>query len=162
MFSASIWLSVICVGLLVGVTFGFRLYFSDKYQTKIARDKVTKYFGFLFERGFTIEKVEYSPNANGAWSVILKSDQCRIRVIKDRGDIYCEVAPEGASNNNFEDLAPMIAQIEKADKNKYYYLKPRQNIDVQLEYYVKLFSVHSEQVITHLKSYPRPYYKTNE
>lgn len=162
MFSASIWLSVICVGLLVGFFLGLKLYFSDKYQTKIAKDKVTKYFGFLFERGFTIEKVEYSPSPNGAWLAVLKSDQCKIRVIQDRGDIYCEVAPEWASDKNFEDLAPMIAQIEKADKNKYYYPKPRQNINVQLEYYAKLFDVHFEQVIAHLKSYPRPHYETNE
>ena len=161
MFSASIWLSVICVGLLVGIVFGLRLYFSDKYQTKIAKDKITKYFDFLFERGFTIEKVEYSPNPNGAWLAVLKSDQCKIRVIQDRGDIYCEVAPAWASDKKFEDLAPMIARIEKADKNKYY-PQTRRNIDIQLEYYAKLIDTHLSQIVILLDSYPKLLYKTIE
>src|SRR5215203_73960 len=82
-------------GLIVSVIFLWtwaKFFFSDKNHKRITENITRKYFGFLFNYGFKIDTTHVN-GPNGAWLVILKSENCKIRIIQDRGDIYWELAP---------------------------------------------------------------------
>jgi len=151
-----IWVIFAFTALLVAFFVWAKFFFSDDNQRKIARDKVEKFFSFLFDYGFKIDTVDYSPNANGAWAVVMKSNKCKVRIIQDRNDIYCEVIPTWISDKKYVDISSIIANSENKDKNLFY-PKARRNIDIQLEFYGKLFYSHYDQVNTFIDNYPKPF-----
>src|SRR5688572_3478456 len=152
-----IWLVLLLTILVISFTIWFKIFFTKEKQTKIAIQKVHKYFRFLFERGFKMQQADYFPEGNGAWTIILESKECKIRVNQDRGDIYFEVAPIWADNKKYQGLSSIIAQFENNYQNIYYRQK-RRNIDSQLEFYAQLLNSYYNQVITRMIGYPKPPY----
>lgn len=148
-----IWLifafAVVFVSFWVWVNF----FFSDENQRNMAQNKVKKYFNFLFDNGFFIDEVNAN-GPNGAWAVVAKSENYKIRIIQDRGDIFCEILPRWS--NKYLDLSSIIASIEKKDE-KLYYLQPNRNIDLQLEFYGKLLYSHNDQVSVFLENHFKPF-----
>lgn len=71
---------------------------------------IKNYFGFLFEKGFNIHHAEYATQCNGSWSVQLKSRDCLIYIVQDRGCIEISFAPlpEIQPYKNPIDLEQMI------------------------------------------------------
>lgn len=151
-----IWVIFALAAVFVFFGVWVKFFFSDDNQRKFARNKVEKYFGFLFAYGFKIDTVDYSPNANGAWAIVLKSDKYKVRIIQDRNDIYCEVIPTWVNGEKYVGISSIIANSENKDKNSYY-PHTRRNIDSQLEFYGKLFYSHYDQVKTFIENYPNPF-----
>ena len=150
-----VWILFVLTGLSV---LWIRFFFSDENQRKIAQNKVEKYFSFLFAYGFKIDTVDYSPKANGAWTVVLKSDKCKARIIQDRNYIYCEVIPTWANDKKYIDISSIIANSENKEKNLFY-PQTRRNIDIQLEFYGKLFHSYYDHVRSFIENYPNPVYR---
>ena len=147
-----IWLiifGVIWVVILIRLA---TFYFSEENQKRIVKNIVKKYFGFLFEHGFSVDE-SYANGPNGAWAVVLKSEICKISIVQDRGYIDCELAPPRVDRRKYLDLPSIIAKIE--DKQTSLYYPKSSNIYHQLDFYSKLFDLHYEEIIAFMKDSSR-------
>lgn len=144
-----VWLIFGFTTLVVLLWIWVKFFFSDENQKRIAENTVKNYFGFLFKYNFSIDTVDAN-GPNGAWSVILKSENCKIRIIQDRGDIYCELAPPKANEKSYSHLFSIIAKIENKQAELYH---PKSNgIHYQLDFYGKLLNSYYEEVIDFMKN----------
>jgi hypothetical protein len=73
----------------------------------IARD-IQRYFGFLFERGYTLNEIFYDSKNFGNWWVVLQSSCCVIFVTQDRSEILLSFASHKSETNNQIALESMI------------------------------------------------------
>src|SRR5688572_14590565 len=56
-----LWIILISIVLIISFFIWVKIFFSKEIQTKIAIQKVNKYFSYLFERGFRMEQADYYP-----------------------------------------------------------------------------------------------------
>lgn len=73
----------------------------------IARD-IKQYFGFLFERGYTINEIFYDSKTFGNWWVVLQSSCCVIIITQDRSEILLSFASHKSETSNQIALESMI------------------------------------------------------
>ena len=71
---------------------------NEQEETTISED-VKHYFGFLFNRGFSIHSVKYIKQYMGYWEIVLKSIDCLIQISNDRGEISLYLRPNFEENN---------------------------------------------------------------
>jgi hypothetical protein len=151
----AIWI-FLTVAIVVIVFFAWAKYVSSpKVQSKIARDTIKKYFGFLFEKGFEIEPTPFIPGPNGAWSMVLISENCKIRVIQDRGDVFCEVKPAWQKSEKYQDIPEIITTVRQ-NLETHYPSKKLRNSSQRFEYYGKLLEKHFDEIIKYIDQLPKP------
>ena len=158
--SAYFWCIPIFVVLIIAFVAWIKFFFSEDNQTKIVTSKIKKYFGFLFEHGFKIDKVDVN-GPNGAWMVVLRSEKCKIRIIEDRSYISCEIAPTWVGDKQYLSLPSILADIESKNK-KSFIVQARKGVNYQLDFYGQLLRSHYNQVSTFIDNYPRPFFTTFE
>ena len=64
----------------------------DREKSAILKD-MEHYFGYLYERGFKIRAIEYSPQFNANWMAKLESSKYAIYITSDRNHILLECSP---------------------------------------------------------------------
>lgn len=150
-----IWIGAILLGLFFLLVMWLRFFFGDKNQRTIVQNKVKRYFGFLFDYGFKIDETDVN-GPNGAWVIVLKTEKCKIRIIQDRNDIFCELMPHRAYHNKYHDLPSILASIEKKGK-PLYYSQTKRTVDLQLEYYGHLLQSNFDKVIPLMENHNDPF-----
>jgi hypothetical protein len=78
------------------------------FHTKRIAKEVQHEFAFLFDRGYTIHKIRYTPEAFGNWDATLESLKCRIIISQDRDQILVSLAPVEAEAYPRVGLEPVI------------------------------------------------------
>lgn len=147
-----IWIAIIFIVLLLSFCVWVSLSFNKKHQIKAAQKRVDKYFGFLYERGFEVQRVDYFPRVGG-WAIILVSKDCKIRIINDRGGIYCELAPILANDKKYLGIYDIVTEIEKQPQN-IKISQVKHDVNSQLDFYGKLLYSYYDQIISFIKSQP--------
>jgi hypothetical protein len=76
------------------------------FLAKIYKD-IENYFGYLFERGFTIRELDCVYENSGHWKIILESEKCTINIYSDRDEIFISLSP--THNREYEiGIEPMV------------------------------------------------------
>lgn len=76
------------------------------------------YFGFLFRRGFKIQRIVSEFNVFvglGNWMVILESNNCRISIIKEQEKIFIDFGLAGTEEENVIGIQGMVFYLTKGD-----------------------------------------------
>ncbi len=110
-------------------------------------EQIKKYFGYLFdEYGFDVIAETYFESF-GNWVVVLQSDDCRVRIIQDRGEVSVAVgplwSPPGWQAGPWFDLAVITAFLTQGKGTLEY--RPGRT-DQQLERLANLLRSHCDQI----------------
>jgi hypothetical protein len=92
-------------------------------------NQVRKHFRYLFDDyGFSVLFEEYSPDIFGNWITLLQSNDCQIRIILDRGQVFIDAGPSLAPNEWF-DLNLITAFLaQEPRKANWQYSLPKESI----------------------------------
>lgn len=74
---------------------------------------IKKYFGFLYEKNYKIQSVDYHPDAFGNWEVLFESSECVIQIAMDRDELFVEFIPLHGGQDNRIGLKSMIYYISQ-------------------------------------------------
>lgn len=92
---------------------------SEIMNINYAMAQIQNHFDFLFRDGFRIAKI-FDKLHFGNWIVVLRSENCIIRIIQDREQLSVEVGPPWASidikdSKHFTDLNLLVDFIENKE-----------------------------------------------
>lgn len=93
-------------------------------------NQVRKHFRYLLDDySFSVLSERYSPDVFGNWITVLRSKDCQIRIILDRGQVFLDAGPSSAPTEWF-DLSVITAFLREGsgDENWAYSL-PEGSID---------------------------------
>lgn len=119
LFQISTYLWFFLIVILISLLVWEKFYLSEGNQTKIILNKVKRHFGFLFTDDFRIDLFNTN-GPDGAWAMRLKSEKYNIRITQNRGDIYCELAPNWVGEHIYLYLSSIIANIENQNADAYH------------------------------------------
>jgi hypothetical protein len=88
----------------------------EKYNLHFVIKDIKKYFGFLFDKGYTITQTYYSYQHFGNWVVTLESQKCKIHLEQDRLELSISFAPRKADTKVEFGLGTMIYFVTKGQK----------------------------------------------
>ena len=55
--------------------------------------EVDRYFGFLYDMGYQVQRTDYHPESSGNWEVVLESKECILEICNDRDEIMVYFIP---------------------------------------------------------------------
>lgn len=101
-------------------------------------DQVEKHFDYLVdEYEFVVVSRETYPPFDNA-EVVLQSKECRIRVVRDRGEVYVSAAPLPPSEECWFDLGIIIDYLTQGGDNSWDFKIPRQDdYDTRIEWQIR-------------------------
>ena len=83
----------------------------DKMKNKkldSVHKEISRYFEFLFDKGYKIRDSEYSPQHFGNWRVTLDSPECVIEIYCDRNELSIAFGSSDVNRKGRIGLEPMI------------------------------------------------------
>ena len=132
--------------IIVIIIIGTVIYFSERLQTFVVNRKIRRYFGFLFEHGFEVDRVYYSSKSFGNWFVELRSGQRLVFIENDRGYVQVVIYPYYEFRKISFELERLIDHITNVNSAK----KPQRektSVDNQLKFFGNTFRIHYDQII---------------
>lgn len=98
-------------------------------------DLIEHYFQYLInDYGFSVIAKEVYPNFDNA-EMILQSNGCRIRVLRERGQVFVDVGPL-PPRNNWYDLATLIAYLTRGANTWEYKIPDHGDYEYKVEWQV--------------------------
>jgi len=99
-------------------------------------DQVEKHFHYLVDKyGFSVVKKELSDHFDNT-QIILESKECRIWVLRERGEVYVDIGPLSVPEESY-DLTTLIAYLTKEAEQLTYKVPDYDDYDVRIEWQVE-------------------------
>lgn len=88
---------------------------NDK-KNEIILKEVNRYFGFLYDMGYQLRRVDYYPEASGNWGVVFESKECILEICSDRDEILAYFVPLNGDRRYRVGIKAMIYYLTQGQK----------------------------------------------
>lgn len=88
---------------------------NDKKIASVLKE-IKRYFGFLYDIGYQVQKTDYHPESSGNWEVILESKECTLEICNDRGEIMVYFVPLNRDRRYRIGIKAMIYYLTREQK----------------------------------------------
>jgi len=88
---------------------------NDSKKEAIPKE-IKRYFGFLYDMGYQVRRVDYYPKSSGSWEVVLKSKECILEICNDRDEILAYFVPLNGDRRYRIGIKAMIYYLTQEQK----------------------------------------------
>jgi hypothetical protein len=88
---------------------------NDK-KIKSILNEVNRYFDFLYDINYQVQRADYYPEAFGNWNVVLASKECILEICKDRSEILVYFIPLNGDRRYKIGLKAMVYYLTQEQK----------------------------------------------
>jgi len=88
---------------------------NDKKKETILKE-IQLYFGFLYDMGYQVRRVDYYPKSSGSWEVALESKECILEICNDKDEILAYFIPLNGDKKYRIGIKAMIYYLTQEQK----------------------------------------------
>lgn len=88
---------------------------NDKKKESIIKE-INQYFGFLYDMGYQIRRVDYYPKSSGSWEIAFESKECVLEICNDRNEILAYFVPLNGDRRYRIGIKAMIYYLSHEQK----------------------------------------------